>query len=47
MSDHIAMFARDQALRERMGLRNVKAIQDHYSMTAVAEEVGNLYYDLT
>jgi glycosyltransferase involved in cell wall biosynthesis len=47
MAKYIATLAQDSSLREQMGLRNAKKIRDVYSVQAVAQQIGDLYRELT
>ena len=43
MAHHIAALIRDPSLRQQMGQRNARKVQDYYSLPVIAKAIGELY----
>lgn len=40
----VAKLAKDSSLRQRMGLRNLQKVQNEYSLRAIGQRIGGLYW---
>jgi glycosyltransferase involved in cell wall biosynthesis len=44
MAAHITKLVQDSSLREQMGSRNARAVQNSYSLLVIAQQVASLYW---